>query len=36
VLDGLQANGDAGNAGVEANVKREVAALCAAFPVYQG
>ena len=36
VLDGLQTNGDAGNAGVEANVKREVAALCAAFPVYQG
>jgi glycine hydroxymethyltransferase len=36
VLDGLQANGDAGNAGVEANAKREVAALCAAFPVYQG
>jgi glycine hydroxymethyltransferase len=36
VLDGLQANGDAGNAGVEANVRREVAALCAAFPVYQG
>ena len=36
VLEGLQANGDAGNAGVEANVKREVAALCAAFPVYQG
>jgi len=36
VLDGLQANGDAGNAGVEANVKREVAALCAAFPVYPG
>ena len=36
VLDGLQTNGDAGNAGVEANVKREVAALCAAYPVYQG
>jgi glycine hydroxymethyltransferase len=36
VLEGLQANGDAGNAGVEANVKREVAALCAAFPVYPG
>jgi glycine hydroxymethyltransferase len=36
VLEGLQTNGDAGNAGVEANVKREVAALCAAFPVYQG
>jgi glycine hydroxymethyltransferase len=36
VLDGLQAHGDAGNVGVEANVKREVAALCAAFPVYQG
>ena len=33
VLDGLQATG---NAGVEANVKREVAALCAAFPVYPG
>ncbi|HEY1504016.1 MAG TPA: serine hydroxymethyltransferase [Stellaceae bacterium] len=36
VLDGLQANGDTGNAGIETNVKREVAALCAAFPVYQG
>ncbi len=36
VLDGLQANGDAGNVGVETNVKREVAALCAAFPVYPG
>jgi glycine hydroxymethyltransferase len=36
VLDGLQAHGDTGNAGVETNVKREVAALCAAFPVYPG
>jgi glycine hydroxymethyltransferase len=36
VLDGLQANGDAGNGGVEATVRREVSALCAAFPVYPG
>ena len=36
VLDGLQKNGDAGNVGVEETVRREVAALCAAFPVYPG
>jgi glycine hydroxymethyltransferase len=36
VLDGLQANGDSGNDGVEASVRRQVATLCAAFPVYPG
>ncbi|HEV8014609.1 MAG TPA: serine hydroxymethyltransferase [Stellaceae bacterium] len=36
VLDGLQANGDDGNGAVETAVRREVAALCAAFPVYPG
>jgi glycine hydroxymethyltransferase len=36
VLDGLQKNGDAGNGTVEAAVRREVASLCAAFPVYPG
>ena len=34
VLDGLGTNGDAGNGQVEAAVRREVDALCAAFPVY--
>ena len=34
VTDGLSANGDAGNADVEAKVKAEVAALCARFPLY--
>ncbi|HVA12361.1 MAG TPA: serine hydroxymethyltransferase [Stellaceae bacterium] len=36
VLDGLHANGDAGNAGVEATVRHKVEGLCAAFPVYPG
>jgi glycine hydroxymethyltransferase len=36
VLDGLHKNGDAGNGDVEAAVRRDVAALCAAFPVYPG
>ena len=34
VLDGLKANGEAGNAAVEAAVKQEVAQLCQQFPVY--
>ncbi len=34
VLDGLAANGDTGNAAVEASVKKRVQALCARFPVY--
>ena len=34
VLDGLKTNGEAGNGEVEAAVKKEVAALCAQFPVY--
>ncbi len=34
VLDGLAANGDAGNGAVEAAVKQRVQALCACFPVY--
>src|SRR5215469_7957570 len=33
-LDGLVANGDAGNGAVEASVKKRVEALCARFPVY--
>ena len=34
-LDGLHANGE-NNATVEAEVRRKVQALCAAFPVYPG
>jgi glycine hydroxymethyltransferase len=34
VLDGLTRHGDAGNAEVEAAVRRKVAQLCARFPVY--
>ncbi|MGH7007416.1 MAG: serine hydroxymethyltransferase [Stellaceae bacterium] len=34
VLDGLVANGDAGNGAVEASVRKRVEALCARFPVY--
>ncbi|HMB13481.1 MAG TPA: serine hydroxymethyltransferase [Roseovarius sp.] len=34
VVDGLAANGEEGNAAVEAKVKAEVAALCARFPLY--
>jgi len=33
-LDGLKANGDAGNAALEAEVRADVAKLCAKFPVY--
>ena len=36
VLEGLHKNGDAGNGAAEAAVRNEVAALCAAFPVYPG
>ncbi|WP_102225116.1 serine hydroxymethyltransferase [Acidimangrovimonas sediminis] len=36
VTDGLAANGDAGNAEVEAKVRAEVAELCARFPLYSG
>ncbi|MFV0299363.1 MAG: serine hydroxymethyltransferase [Paracoccus sp. (in: a-proteobacteria)] len=36
VVDGLAANGEEGNAGVEAKVKAEVEALCAKFPLYAG
>lgn len=36
VAEGLAAEGEAGNAGVEARVKSEVAALCARFPLYPG
>ncbi|WP_380057252.1 serine hydroxymethyltransferase [Falsihalocynthiibacter sp. SS001] len=35
VVDGLAANGEEGNADVEASVKTKVAALCARFPIYQ-
>ncbi|WP_028028778.1 serine hydroxymethyltransferase [Gemmobacter nectariphilus] len=34
VVDGLAANGDAGNAEVEAKVRAEVSALCKRFPLY--
>jgi glycine hydroxymethyltransferase len=34
VLDGLAANGEAGNVAVEARVKQAVARLCARFPIY--
>lgn len=34
VVDGLAANGEEGNAAIEAKVKAEVAELCARFPVY--
>jgi len=36
VVDGLAANGETGNAAVEAKVKAEVEALCARFPIYPG
>jgi glycine hydroxymethyltransferase len=36
VVDGLAANGDEGNAAVEAKVRAEVKALCARFPLYPG
>ncbi|MEZ5779142.1 MAG: serine hydroxymethyltransferase [Paracoccaceae bacterium] len=36
VVDGLAANGEDGNAAVEAKVKAEVATLCARFPLYPG
>ncbi len=36
VVDGLAANGDEGNAAVEAAVKAKVAALTARFPIYDG
>ena len=36
VVDGLAANGEDGNAAVEASVKARVEALCKAFPIYPG
>ncbi|MTE01344.1 aminotransferase class I/II-fold pyridoxal phosphate-dependent enzyme [Paracoccus sp. YIM 132242] len=36
VVDGLAANGEEGNAEVEAKVKAEVAQMCARFPLYAG
>jgi glycine hydroxymethyltransferase len=36
VVDGMGRNGDAGDAQVEERVRRQVAELCAAFPVYPG
>ncbi|WP_413875096.1 serine hydroxymethyltransferase [Albidovulum sp.] len=36
VVDGLAANGDDGNAEVEAQVRAKVKALCAKFPLYPG
>ena len=35
VLDGLAANGDEGNAKVEADVKKRAVALCEAYPIYR-
>ena len=34
VLDGLAANGEAGNAKIEAKVKEEAIALTRRFPIY--
>ncbi len=34
IVDGLAVNGDDGNGAVEAKVKREVAQMCARFPIY--
>jgi glycine hydroxymethyltransferase len=34
VLDGLSANGEAGNAAVEASVKDKATTLCRRFPIY--
>ncbi len=34
VIDGLAANGEAGNGTIEESVKARVAALCARFPIY--
>jgi glycine hydroxymethyltransferase len=36
VLDGLAANGEAGNGAVEAAVRARVEALCDRFPIYPG
>jgi glycine hydroxymethyltransferase len=36
VVDGLAANGEDGNAAVEARVRAEVGTLCARFPIYPG
>ncbi|MEM6620748.1 MAG: serine hydroxymethyltransferase [Pseudomonadota bacterium] len=36
VIDGLAANGEEGNAGVEAAVRAKVQTLCDAFPIYEG
>ncbi|WP_347310574.1 serine hydroxymethyltransferase [Defluviimonas sp. SAOS-178_SWC] len=36
VVDGLAANGEDGNAEIEANVRAKVEALCAQFPLYPG
>jgi glycine hydroxymethyltransferase len=36
VVDGLAANGDEGNAAVEASVRAKVEALCKRFPLYEG
>ena len=35
VLDGLAANGDAGNGAVEAKVKQRAIELCGRYPIYQ-
>jgi glycine hydroxymethyltransferase len=35
VLDGIAANGDDGNAKVEAQVKKRAIALCERYPIYR-
>jgi glycine hydroxymethyltransferase len=36
VLDGLAKDGEAGNAALEQAVRKDVRALCARFPIYEG
>lgn len=36
VLDGLASNGEEGNAAIEQDVRKQVEALCARFPIYPG
>jgi glycine hydroxymethyltransferase len=35
VVDGLAANGEEGNGGVETSVKARVKLLCSRFPIYE-
>lgn len=36
VVEGLRKNGEAGDAQIEARIAREVEAMCARFPIYEG